>query len=285
MLVDVEWLKQHISDENTVIFDCRFSLADKGAGLAKYLSGHIPSAYYLDLEKDLSSPVMPHGGRHPLPDFDALAQKLGAAGVGSGVRVVVYDDGEGMAPRAWWLIRHMGHENVSVLDGGFSEWQRALLPISEEIPGPRFCDFVVNERKDDTVSLEEVKRWAAGEDGAVLLDARNSDRYRGDVEPIDPAKGHIPGALSAPWGECFKTAGAWKNKEALRAHFETVLAKRGTDDETKIVNYCGSGVTACVNIFALHLAGLHDTKLYPGSFSDWASYPQHPVATGDDGSL
>ncbi len=281
MLVDVEWLKERVDDERTVVFDCRFDLADKGAGIRSYLSGHIPGAYYLDLEKDLSSPVSIHGGRHPLPNLGDLADKLATAGVESGVTVVVYDAGEGMAPRAWWLIRHMGHEDVRVLDGGFNEWCHAGLPTSDELPAPRFRNFELRQRTEDTVTLPEVERLAAGEGDAVLLDARLVERFRGDVEPLDPAKGHIPGAVCAPWNECFQSPGVWKNANQLRDHFARVLSKKNRDVEAQIVAYCGSGVTACVNLFALEMAGFRFAKLYPGSFSDWASYPDHAVATGD----
>jgi thiosulfate/3-mercaptopyruvate sulfurtransferase len=278
LLISAHDLNDLLKSRNVVVFDCRFSLASKGQGFESYGQGHIPTAYYLDLEADLSAPASAHGGRHPLPNLSEFAEKLGTAGVTVDTPVVVYDDGEGMAPRAWWLLRYVGHADVSILDGGFSAWQSHRLEVSAQVPNPRFGGaYPLRVQTGLVASLETVEAISQQSVPGTLLDSRAANRYRGEVEPIDPVAGHIPGALNAPWTEGLDADGYWKSAASQQQRF--ALAAKGED----LVVYCGSGVTACANLFALELAGITDAKLYPGSWSDWCSYPNHKIVKSSDG--
>jgi thiosulfate/3-mercaptopyruvate sulfurtransferase len=263
---------------NLVLFDCRFKLADKAWGKETYLQGHIERAEYLDLEKDLSSEQSEHGGRHPFPRSEAFVQKLGQAGVDENTAVVVYDSGEGMATRAWWLIRYFGHKDVRVLNGGLTAWVAAGYPVTEEIPVQKPVNFVPHIQTDWTLDYQEI-RSMVDENRAHgrLIDARAAKRYRGEVEPMDSIAGHIPGAVNAPWQDGIDESGFWKVPELQRKRFEDIVS-----DNEKMIVYCGSGVTACANLFALELAGIRNVLLYPGSWSDWISYSDSPIATGDE---
>lgn len=263
------------SDE-VVIFDCRFRLDKPQAGLEQYLEGHIPGAWYLDLEQDLSSAVREHGGRHPLPDEHELAEKLGRIGVGEQTSVIVYDAGEGMAPRAWWLIRYLGHNRVRILDGGLGAWESAGYNLTTNLPAPRPQKFPLQPHYDWVVYATDVEDVTIRRRQAVLLDARTADRYRGEVEPLDPKAGHIPGAVNAPWQDGLTADGFWRQKAEQQQRFAKLPAGR------EMIAYCGSGVTACVNLFAMELAGIKGAKLYAGSWSDWCSYEHLPIGIGDE---
>jgi thiosulfate/3-mercaptopyruvate sulfurtransferase len=232
--------------------DCRWELGNPARGRELYLEGHIPGAAFLDVERDLSAPPgrpPAHGGRHPLPSEGDFARAAGSAGIGPGVFVVAYDQGRtGGAARLWWLLRHFGHEDAAVLDGGIGAWLGPLRAGEEEIEP---TVFVPRPRDDDTIEAEELAA-RLGEPGLVVLDARVPERYRGEVEPIDPVAGRIPGAANVPFREPADLT------EELRAADE-------------VVAYCGSGVTASVTVLDLVRAGREDVKLYPGSWSDWSS--------------
>lgn len=264
------------SPADWVVFDCRFALAEPTAGYNDYLHSHIPGAYYLHLEHDLSSPVQPHGGRHPLPDAEVLADKLRAAGVDAERHVVVYDADGSMAPRAWWLLRYLGHPDVRVLDGGWQAWVSAGLPINAEVPSQRTGHFQPLIQSEQIAEMTEIEQIATGKAPGTLVDARAARRFRGEVEPIDARAGHIPGAVNRPWEDGVEAVGKWKSGSEQRRRFAGLEGREGP-----LVMYCGSGVTACANLFALELAGIHGAKLYPGSWSDWSSYPNHPVEQGD----
>ncbi|MDQ0190012.1 sulfurtransferase [Alicyclobacillus cycloheptanicus] len=279
MLMTARQLQQQLGSPNLVVFDCRFSLADREAGRNAYLAGHIPGAFYLDLEQDLSGQKGTHGGRHPLPNPQELAAKLGAAGVDDQASVVVYDDGGGMAARAWWLIRYLGHEQVAVLDGGWKAWLAAGGAADTGMPKLHPTTFPLDVREDWVLSVDDVMQIVAGERAGRLVDARAAVRYRGEVEPLDPKAGHIPGAANLPWESHLQPDGTWKPAQALREAIAPLVQSAG--DAANVVNYCGSGVTACANVFALALAGFGDSKLYAGSWSDWCSYDDLPVATGE----
>ena len=232
--------------------DCRWELGKPGRGRELYLEGHVPGASFVDVERDLSAPpgVPPrHGGRHPLPEEGRFADAASRAGIGPGVFVVAYDQGmNGGAARLWWLLRHFGHDDVAVLDGGIGAWLGPLRTGEEEVePGA----FVPRPRRDDTIDAEELAR-RLGEPGLVVVDARAPERYRGEVEPIDLVAGHIPGAVNVPFSD------------AARVRDDVLEAR-------EVVVYCGSGVTAAVDLLALERAGRTDAKLYPGSWSDWSS--------------
>jgi thiosulfate/3-mercaptopyruvate sulfurtransferase len=228
--------------------DCRWELGKPERGRELYLEGHVPGASFLDVERQLSAPPASPGGRHPLPAPDDFARAAGAAGIGPDVFVVAYDQGmTGGAARLWWLLRHFGHEDVAVLDGGIGAWAGPLRSGEERVEPAAFAP---RPRSGDTLEAEELAGRLGG-DGLVVVDARAPERYRGEVEPIDPAAGHIPGAVNVPF------TNPQLPLEVLEA------------DE--IVVYCGSGITACVDLLALARAGREDARLYPGSWSDWCA--------------
>ncbi len=271
-LVGPEWLSQHLSDPAMVIVDCRFDLARPQAGRLQYQEGHIPGAVYLDLEADLSAPKQAHGGRHPLPDIPRLAQTLGSMGVDHEVTVVAYDDqGGSMAARLWWMMRYMGHTRTKVLDGGWAAWRKAGYPVTTDVRPAAPRTFVPRVRSELLIGIEELQRRRR-EGRPLLIDSRAPERYRGEVEPLDPVAGHIPGATNLPWTENAGEAGRLKPAPLLRERFKA--AAEGTGQP---IVYCGSGVTACMNLLAMDEAGI-DGVLYLGGWSDWCSYPENPVA-------
>lgn len=266
MLVSPEWLTAHGISENVVIVDCRFSLADPQLGYQQYLEGHIPGAYYLNLNQDLASSVQIHGGRHPLPEISTLAVKLSRMGVTAETLVVAYDDSRfAFASRLWWLLKYMGHDRTAILNGGFSAYQAAGLPTTQAIPAQRSGAFMPKLQSTLAVDREGVQRRQA-QPSVTLVDSREGDRYRGEREPIDPVAGHIPGAVNYPWQQVTDEGGRLLSPQDLQQYWSDVA----TADE--IIVYCGSGVTACVNLFSLEAAGIQTGKLYVGSWSDWCSY-------------
>lgn len=272
-LVDAKWLAEHLQDENVVVVDCRFVLTDADAGREQYEKSHIPGAVYFDLEKDLSGPKQEHGGRHPLPDLDEFVEKLGQAGIDSGRYVVVYDDQNGsFAARLWWMLRYLGHDRVSVLDVSFSQWAEEGYPVSDVIPEPYPTTFEPHIRPEMAVDIDQVKKEKEQEN-VVLIDSRAAERYRGEKEPMDPKAGHIPGAANYFWKENMAENGKWKSAGELKERFRSV-------EDKELIVYCGSGVTANANLLALKSIG-KDARLYVGSWSDWSSYKENPVATED----
>jgi thiosulfate/3-mercaptopyruvate sulfurtransferase len=272
-LVDATWLARRLGDPDVVVLDCRFDLSDPEAGERAYRRGHIPGALYVHLERDLSGPVGRHGGRHPLPSPEAFAAAMGARGVGEGRMAVVYDHDAATAPRAWWLLRFMGHDAVAVLDGGIAAWEAAGLPLEQGVPVPQSRPFVPRPRAHWVVDRDTVRRLPPG---AVLVDARAPERYRGEVEPIDPRPGRIPGAVSSFFRDGLGPDGRWRNRDEQRRRFARLLGPG-----ERMVAYCGSGVTACANLLAAAIAGLPDGLLYAGSYSDWISYPDAEVEVGE----
>jgi len=278
-LIDAATLARHLDDPGWVIVDCRFSLADTGAGRSAYHEGHIPGAVYAHLDEDLSGPVIPgKTGRHPLPDVEQLAERFSGWGIGDGVQVVAYDDLSGaIAARLWWLLRWLGHDAVAVLDGGWPFWRAAGLPIRDEAPAPPARSFRPRPRPEllvDAAFVEEARRDPAYR----VVDSRTAERYRGEVEPIDPVAGHIPGAVNAPHPDNVAASGAWRSPDQLRERFEAVLE---AVPPPQAIFYCGSGVTACRNLLALEHAGLEGAKLYAGSWSEWIADGEREVEEGD----
>ncbi|WP_088894000.1 sulfurtransferase [Leptolyngbya ohadii] len=278
-IVPPDWLADRLDDPRITIVDCRFSLMQPDQGREQYHISHIPGAFYLDLNQDLSSPVEQHGGRHPLPDPAVLAEKLTAIGVQSAAAgqeptlVVAYDDSRfGFAARLWWLLRYLGHDQVVVLNGGLKAWQEKGYPVSSEVPTARTGNFVPQIRSDWVVSMETV-RASKDNSGVVLVDSREAERYRGEREPIDPIAGHIPGAVNYPWQEVTDASGFVQSPIVQQQRWSDI------QDAPEIWVYCGSGVTACVNLLSLAIANLPQGKLYAGSWSDWCShYPNVPIA-------
>lgn len=246
-----------------VVFDCRFNLMNKTQGQELYRAGHIPGAYYLDLEKDLSGPLGQHGGRHPLPDADAFSEKMRRCGVNPQSTIIVYDDSRmAYAARAWWLLRYFGHRQVFILDGGYNAWITAGGAQDRREPPVKSGTFKANVQQQWTVNREEILQ---AQDSLVLIDSREAKRYRGEEEPIDPVAGHIPGALNYFWQEATTEQGFIKSAPEQQARWQSLPCTEN------LVVYCGSGVTACVNLLSLELCGIN-AKLYPGSWSDWCSY-------------
>jgi thiosulfate/3-mercaptopyruvate sulfurtransferase len=255
-LVDVDWMRAALGGAGVRVVDCRWKLGRPGAGRDAYLQGHIPGAAFLELDTDLSDPPGERG-RHPLPDTARFEAAVRRAGISGATRVVAYDeDGTGGAARLWWLLHHFGHDAAAVLDGGLRAWREAggELEPGDEVP-PR-GDFKANERSDDTASAEEIE---AG--GLALVDARAPERFAGEAEPIDPVRGHIPGASNAPFAE-LAPGGRYLPPDELRARLD-----RGG---AELVAYCGSGVSACTVVLAAELAGV-PARLYPGSWSEWCA--------------
>ncbi len=259
-----------------VLLDCSFDLADATAGESAHAAGHLPGAVYAHLDRDLSGPKAgpgePSRGRHPLPARDQLAATAGAWGLAPGVQVVVYDaQGGPYAARAWWLLQWLGHADVAVLDGGTAAWLAAGGSLSNEVgvaqPQPPYPTQAPAMPTIDAAALQA----ALGQ--LVLIDARAPERYRGEVEPLDPVAGHIPGAVNRLFKLNLQADGRFKPAAELRAEFATLL-----QPGQPVVQQCGSGVTACHNLLAMAHAGLGVAQLYPGSWSEWCSDPTRPVA-------
>ena len=278
-LIDAATLRALLARGECISVDCRFELAAPHRGFAAYLDGHIPGARYAHLDKDLAGRVTPASGRHPLPAAEDLAACLGAWGVDAERHVVAYDDAGGaIAARLWWLLRWLGHTNVAVLDGGLAAWRRAGGPLETRIPHWREMHYEPRTvRAEWVVTTEALERDVAR--GAVLLDARALERYRGTTEPIDPGAGHVPGALSFPYNECLGADTTMLAHAALAERFAACGIDAGTARE--VVAMCGSGVTACHVLLSLEAAGLPPGRLYAGSWSEWIRDPERPIAVGD----
>jgi len=275
-LISTEALAGMLADPSLVIVDCRHNLSDLTAGEAAYRSAHLPGAFFLHLDRDLSGVKTGRNGRHPLPDREALIDTLGRIGIGPHTQVVVYDQNAGMwASRLWWLLRWLGHDRVAVLDGGLDKWIAEGRPVDANAPAPHVTRFEAKTPRP-TATADEILQHL--NDGTIaVLDARAPERFRGDMEPIDPVAGHIPGALSRPYLDNLTARGTFKSAQSLRHEFEARLEQRAP---SSVVHQCGSGVTACHNVLAMEIAGLHGSRLYPGSWSEWSSDPSRPVALG-----
>jgi thiosulfate/3-mercaptopyruvate sulfurtransferase len=277
-IVSTQAVSENLSNPNWVIADTRFDLMNAQWGKQAYAASHIPGAYFFDLNDDLASTPGARGGRHPLPDADAFAKKLGAIGITAGKQVVVYDQGSMMfVGRLWWMLREwLGHDSVAVLDGGYAAWEKELRMVSSALPAAQNAHFSVNISEDFSVAADTVLAGLA-QSAHCLIDARAPERYRGEVEPIDAMAGHIPGALNRPFPKNVGADGKLLPAAQLREEFEKMLAGRTPQE---VVHSCGSGVSACANLLAMEVAGLSGSKLYAGSWSDWSSDPSRPVATG-----
>ena len=272
-LIDAGALHARLVDPSLVIIDARFNLLDVDAGRKAYLEAHIPGAVYAHLDEDLSGPPITDGGRHPLPSPEAIQETFTRLGVSSDSQVVAYDQSDGgVAARAWWLLRYMGHEAVAVLDGGMQAWLAAGHGSrcgEETRPAGRFRGVA---RREWLITVDQVLTVGR------LVDARDPRRYRGEHEPLDPVAGHIPGAANLFYRDCVDDDGRFLPVDDLRDQFSRTL---GGTPAAEAVFYCGSGVTACHNLLALCHAGLGDGRLYAGSWSEWCSNPARPVATGE----
>ena len=273
-IIQAETLKQALPNADWLVLDCRFLLADTSYGEKTYHQGHIPSAFYLHLDHDLSSPITPTTGRHPLPDVAKLSAKLQGLGLNTHTQVVVYDDSNGtMAGRAWWLLRWLGHNAVALLDGGYPAWLQQNGEVQTVTPAlPQAGNFQAQVQMSFTVEADDLLNNPA----LQVIDARAAERYRGEVEPTDPIAGRIPNAINRPLTDNLHN-GVFKSPAQLRQEWQAIIGER---DLTTLVHSCGSGVTACHNQLAMEIAGLTGSKLYAGSWSEWIRDPNRPIARG-----
>lgn len=278
-LVSVDELVAHLNDPNWVVFDCRHDLANTEYGAQAWAKAHIPGALFLHCDRDLSGPMTGMNGRHPLPDIESFARRMGACGITPDTQVVAYDnEASAFAARLWWLLRWLGHDKVALLDGGLPGWKRAKQPLDTTVKQCAPTQFVPRPRPDMLVDTAYVAQHLRQPD-MLLVDARSEDRYAGQNERLDPVAGHIPGSLNRFYYDCLDDAAIYfKSADELRADFADLLGDR---DPRSVAHVCGSGVTACVNVLGMEIAGLKGSKLYAGSWSEWCSNPARPAATGD----
>src|SRR5258708_6739212 len=281
-LIDWDSLREVLGQPRLAVVDCRFDLMNPEAGRQAYLRAHIPGARYADLNRDLSAPVGPHTGRHPLPPPEVFAGRLGAMGIGNDTQVVAYDEANGsIAARLWWMLRWLGHDAAAVLDGGFKAWTAHGGALQSGEADPAAAEMVARQftpriDADCVVSTAELER-ALQDPKAVLVDARAQERYAGEVEPIDPVAGHIPGAVNHPFTANLGADGRFLPAAELKRRWQDRLPG---SDLKNLVAMCGSGVTACHNLLILEGAGLPGAQLYAGSWSEWIRDPRRPIARG-----
>ena len=276
-LISTEALGEALGRPDVVICDVRHDLMQPDLfGETEYAKAHVPGAQFVHIDRDLSAPKTGKNGRHPLPTPETAAALFSRLGIDERKQVVAYDQGNGMyAARLWWMLRWLGHDAAAVLDGGFAKWLREGRATTAEVPDPRPASFGIRH-VTPTVNATGV-RASLGRNTLFLLDARAPERFRGDVEPIDPVAGHIPGAHNRPYTLNVDADGTFKAPAFLRAEFLALLD--GASHET-VVHSCGSGVTSCHNILAMEVAGFPGTRLYPGSWSEWSADPGRPIERG-----
>ncbi len=276
-LLDPATLSPHIADDNWVVVDCRFDLADPQKGEELYLDAHIPGARYAHLDRDLSGDKTGANGRHPLPTVEQMRERFGALGIAPGNQVIVYDADTGMyAARLWWMLRFMGHDAVALLNGGFALWTgegHAARGGREQWPPATFVGAARERWRLDANAV------VAGLDNParVLVDARAEPRFRGESETLDKRAGHIPGAKNRFFQRNLTDSRTFKSADQLHTEWQALLGGSSPED---VVMYCGSGVTACHNLLALEHAGMGGARIYPGSWSEWSADPTRPVETG-----
>ena len=281
------------SGQPCMVFDCSFTLTDTQAGAAMYAESHLPGALYAHLDKHLSAAKDPatgkaapgtsaSGGRHPLPTREAFAAWLGSVGFNNSMQAVVYDrQNANYCGRLWWMLKWVGHANVAVLDGGLQAWQAAGGAVESGPQSPTHAsNYALNPELIALATIETVASRLSnttGDNAQTLIDARSAPRYRGEVEPLDPVAGHIPGALNRLFSENIGADGCFRPADQLRAEFLTLLGNR---DPASVVHHCGSGVSALPNMIAMEVAGLHGSALFAGSWSEWCNDPTRPIAQG-----
>jgi thiosulfate/3-mercaptopyruvate sulfurtransferase len=275
-LISTAELAARLGDPAWIIVDCRHNLADVDASAKAYRAAHIAGARFMHMDRDLSGARTGSNGRHPLPAIADIVATFSRAGIDDSTQVVAYDQNNGMwASRLWWLLQWLGHPAVAVLDGGLDRWMAEDRPLATGTRRARAATFVA-KAPASTVSSEEIAEHL--DDRALtVIDARAPERYRGDVEPIDPVAGHIPGAVNRPYTANLAPDGTFKPALQLREEFHTLLED---SSPVRVVHQCGSGVTACHNVLAMAIAGLPGSRLYPGSWSEWIADPARPVARG-----
>ncbi len=273
-LVSPSELAAHLDDPRWIVFDCRFDLADTGAGRREYAQCHVTGARYAHLDDDLAGAKTGANGRHPLPDPQEFAAKLARFGLSTGMQAVAYDVSGGFyAARLWWMLRWVGHTASAVLDGGWNAWLAAGLPVTPQLPAVTAGNFSGTAR---AISVDaKFVLGQMGQAGNLVIDARSPDRFRGENETLDPVGGHIPGATNRFFKDNLAPDGRFRSAAELRGEFTELIGATAPSD---VVHQCGSGVTACHNLLAMEIAGLTGSKLYPGSWSEWCNDPQRPIA-------
>ena len=278
ILIVAEELKTALLEARTVVIDCRFDLADPAAGRRAYEQAHIPGAAFIDLDEDLAGPVRPATGRHPLPDPEVLSGTLGKLGISRSHDVVVYDHGHGgIAARAWWTLRWLGHDSVRLLDGGLAGWSKLGLPVERGMTQREAVTFEPNVRNELVLPIDELLAEDHDIEGMNLFDARDAARFRGDHEPIDPVAGHIPGTRSLPFTEFVGPDGTWLPIEERTARISDAL---NGDRDAQWSVMCGSGVTACHLAISGLEGGFREPRVYIGSWSEWIRDPARPIGKG-----
>lgn len=282
LLISINDLQDHLSDPEVVLVDTRFDLTNPDWGYQDYLRAHIPGAIFMDLNKDLSSPPSPATGRHPLPESQTFHQRLMASGIHPGFHIIVYDTiGGAYAARLWWLLRYYRFPNISLLDGGFTHWLQAGLPISSGMEQRQPVSFELPEPDTSIlVTIQEVQELL-GQLDFCLVDSRSPERYRGEIEPIDPIPGHIPGATNRFHGENLNADLSFKTSAELRNEFQSLIKTKPEN----VVFYCGSGVTSCLQMIAMEHAGLPGSRIYIGSWSEWIRDPSRTIVNQATSSI
>jgi thiosulfate/3-mercaptopyruvate sulfurtransferase len=275
-LVSASALHEALAATDLLLIDCRYQLGQSSWGRVQYGQAHLPGAVFACMDTELAGPRQPDTGRHPLPTAAAFASTLGRWGLTAATRVVAYDQGNGAcAARLWWMLRAVGHSRVKVLDGGIAQWQREGFAVTTDIAARRPTSVAPCEYRN-VLSAAEVQSALAT--GAIsLIDARGADRFAGQNETIDPVAGHVPGALNHPFTLNLDSELRFLAPTQLKQRWAHVLER---PNAARLATMCGSGITACHNLLALELLGVHDVPLYAGSFSEWITNPQRPVATG-----
>jgi thiosulfate/3-mercaptopyruvate sulfurtransferase len=277
-LISSRELADHLEDESWVIVDCRYYLAEPDRGEREYMEAHIPGAVYAHLDRDLSGQIIKgKTGRHPLPPIEKVKNTFSKMGIGPGIQVVSYDSAGGAlaASRLWWMLHWVGHESAAVLNGGWQAWQREGLPEKSGIEENPYSDFSPSIKREWVATAEEVQEVLT-DSSQKLVDARTADRFRGENEVIDPVAGHIPGAVNIPYTGNLDSEGYFLSTEDIRNRYRNLL---GNFPEEKTIHYCGSGVTSTHNMLALVHARMEMPRLYAGSWSEWITKPDRPVAT------
>ena len=277
-LISTQELAARLDEPDWAVIDCRFALVDTEQGRQEYQQSHIAGAVYAHLDNDLSGPIIPgKTSRHPLPEIETFTQTVSNWGIDNTTQVVAYDAmGGAFAARLWWMLRWLGHKSVAVLDGGWPRWQQEDQPVRSGVESRQPRSFIPQPRPELLVEADAVMEIRSDPDHH-LFDSRSADRYRGENETLDPVAGHIPGAVCLPFAENLGVDGAFLSPEVLKARFEEQL---GDVPCERAVFYCGSGVTAAHNVLAMVHAGLGEARMYAGSWSEWITDPERPVATG-----
>ncbi len=279
VLFSPEKLVEILDHKNIAIIDCRYKLSDEKAGIQEYEDGHIPGAFYAHMKNDLSSPITPSSGRHPLPDFEIFCQKLSEWNITPETHVLVYDQENGSmaASRLWWLLKYVSHNSVAMLDGGYAKWVKMGFPVSTLVPSQNKLSYIPYPcmfQENMLVSTQFVLS-SLDDKNYILIDARARDRFHGENETIDPVAGHIPGAVNRFHGISLTIDGNYREADDLKKELSDLIS--GHSIENTII-YCGSGVTACNLIFAFAFSGTGMPKLYAGSWSEWIRDSTRPIA-------